>query len=232
MQDQNCECMDVLLPNDRHEKKSSQRSENANDCESSFAVQTCQRRHATHIVEEDFDEPVLGCVTRSRLWTHDRRDVYKGEAWEERVGKQVFSSITQALNTTAIRALISSYSGNELQDVYHTASHQFTKRAKLAAYNTLLQQLNIAVSEEAASMQGLLAKQMDQFCVASKELCPNMSMRDIYRASTNAWPMFTLQYLKGEEMHVDESVLGEYVQSLKFLKLFLDRLLCAVSFNR
>ena len=165
----------------------------------------------------------LAIPSSSSLWYYDDR--YRYDQWDcfSAISPKKFTQAYQQKNVRMIEEILKRADSEPKQEVnqdssvskishslgslMESTSKHFKKKFKLQAYNRLLQELELTHSNEATEVQGELSDKMNEFIhiLRDENL---MNMQNIYRASTNAWPMFTLQYLLDGVMEVNTSVIG------------------------
>ena len=64
------------------------------------------------------------------------------------------------------------------------------------------------ISEDLLNLQQSIEEEMQRFVKLAHEADPEMSDRDVYRAKTNAWPLFNLQALFGKKVRDTGPILG------------------------
>jgi actin-related protein len=99
----------------------------------------------------------------------------------------------------------------ELKDNCATNEEDFAKlnrNERVKIVKQIVKHIQKDISDELLNLQQSIEEEMQRFVKLAHEADPEMSDRDVYRAKTNAWPLFNLQALFGKKVENTGPILG------------------------
>jgi len=161
----------------------------------------------TKIDGKDYYYNNLGVPSINHLWWYHHKKKFSNKGGVEKIGR-TFSVKDQKKHAQDLREMLRKVEENADNNDLSGYTPKITKLRKLKLYNQLIKEFGLTASKDVIEIQKEVEKKMLHFHNAVKEEDKNITKRDLYRASTNAWPMFTLQYLDGQTMFVNKTLLG------------------------